>query len=547
MTGLCIVILGQFVLLPLIFTRLVHDPYHTGEHVTAALTESLLQFEGLTVSSSSGSSSSESTLKNPRRVQRRKERLVQERSTADGTFNGAPIYLKKNQPFPFSNVHCVGENYREDAWKHRSCRFTNLCFNMTSHDFVVFQSFRERLLSVYMAQRKHMHSSTTLFRYGANNTQSVSIGGLNQKWGADGMERLKWFPKVIPQQQNDSEAARISYYELPPEMVMVPFHSMNGANPGHLVWDDFLPIYTLLDMFQMSSYDDFDLLPLRYVLQDGERGLWASCDLREEKREDCNHMMNKFMSLLLGTDSPVKFSSTKEFEFQPKDTSSPPVELICAKTGAAGLGPLTDHGLIKSHGWEETDYELTHNHGRGGQLYRFRNFMLNNIGIDPTKRSPGTTMTMADGTTRRKRRIVFSQKSSDIFIRSMDFERQLELVRSKFPDHDVENYILKELTVEQQMQIANDADIFVTLCGGGAVTAMFLPKGASVIVYYSEDSGVKNGIMNGKPALLDWDLFNSMSHLRVHWLPRNTMKGTLDEKALTLLIRHEIDIMDSSP
>lgn len=142
-------------------------------------------------------------------------------------------------------------------------------------------------------------------------------------------------------------------------------------------------------------------------------------------------------------------------------------------------------------------------------------------------------------------RIVFSQKSSDIYIRSLDFERQLEIVRTSFPNEKVENYTLKSLTLHEQVEIASQASIFVTLCGGGAVTAMFLPRGASVIVYYGEDSGTENNKLTGKPALLDWDLFNSMSHLRVHWMPRNSRKKTVDERALILLIQHELTIIES--
>jgi len=65
-----------------------------------------------------------------------------------------------------------------------------------------------------------------------------------------------------------------------------------------------------------------------------------------------------------------------------------------------------------------------------------------------------------------------------------------------------------------------------------------------VILYYSEDGGAKNNRMTFKPALLDWDLFNAMSHLRVHWLPRNTVTTELDEQALVALIRHELAQID---
>jgi hypothetical protein len=127
----------------------------------------------------------------------------------------------------------------------------------------------------------------------------------------------------------------------------------------------------------------------------------------------------------------------------------------------------------------------------------------------------------------------------------MDFARQIEIVKQRFPNAIVENYTMKELSLRQQLDVTCRTAIYISLCGGGAVTAMFLPKGASVILYYAEDGGTSNGRMNYKPALLDWDLFNAMSHLRVHWLPRNTLKTQYDEDALVMLIQHEIDLMES--
>ena len=384
-----------------------------------------------------------------------------------------------------------------------------------------------------------MHASTTQLRYGANRTNSVSIGGINQKWGESGIARLEWFPHIV---HHDDPTINITYYLLPDDVVLVPFHSLNGANPGHLVWDDFLPIYTLLGMFQLlpspsNNYQRRELLPLRYVLNDGQKGLWASCDMREEKTQDCRRMMNKFMPLLLGKDSSFNATSTQDFVFHESSETAGASDLVCASTAVAGIGSLTDHGVVKSHGWDEYDYLLTHNHGRGGVLYEFRNYLLENLGLPTDGIPPGVP----------EHRIVFSQRSSDIVVRNLDFKRQLEVVRNHFPQHSVENYVFKELSVPDQLNIARQTSIYVTLCGGGAVTAMFLPRGSTVIVYYSEDSGfdTQTGKPTGQPALLDWDLLNSMSHLRVHWLPRNTMGGRIDERALTLLIQQELDIIDS--
>ena len=350
--------------------------------------------------------------------------------------------------------------------------------------------------------------------------------GINTKWGEkdDGLGRLEWFPEI----RIADPAKELSFYELPPEVVMVPFHSLNGANPGHLVWDDFLPIYTLMTMFQIEQ--DGELLMMRYVLK-GERGLWASCDWKDEKREDCEKMQNKFLPLMIGLETLHQFTTTQSFNFLPNGEQKS--NLVCARQGLAGIGSLTDHGTTKTHGWEEEDYKTTHNHGRGGLLYDFRNYMLSNIGI-PLEYQHKPPF-----------RIIFSEKSSEVQTRHIDFTSQIDLLRKSFhPKYvSVESYVFKDLSLKEQMQIASQASIFISGCGGGAVTATFLPKGASVLLYFLEDGGVLNNKPTGTPARLDWDLFNNLGYLKVFWLPKRTMNTETDLRALGLLVQHELDAM----
>lgn len=458
----------------------------------------------------------------------------------DGTFNGIPLYLENTggTSWPVSHSHCVGESYRTASWKDKSCQFSNLCFDVNQKKFLVFESASEfKFSNEFLNSRPFLHTSSTLHRHGPGYPQEVSLGGINQKWGKAGIPRLKWFPEIISQADKRGHDS-FSYYALPDDFIWLPYHSMNGANPGHLVWDDFLPLYTLLEMFSILPDEDEKynkLLPMRYMLDDGERGLWASCDVREAKTIICQKMLNKFKGLFLGKDYPYNVTTTQSFDFRPNRQGRS--SIVCARTGAAGLATLTDHGIFKSHGWEEEDYAFVHNHGRGGQLYAFRNFVLRNMGI----------RTIPAPRNSRPHRIVVSQNSSDIFNRRQDFQRQIKFLREHLSSDRVivEPYILKDLSAEEQLKVVHDASIYITLCGGGAVTGMFLPAGASVFLYYAEDGGAKNNRMTHKPALLDWDLFNAMSHLRVHWLPRGTMKKELDDNYLLELVKHELDLIDS--
>ena len=221
--------------------------------------------------------------------------------------------------------------------------------------------------------------------------------------------------------------------------------------------------------------------------------------------------------------------TTEVFDFQLAGDKIGQSTLVCAKHGLAGIGALTDHGTSKLHGWENEDYRITQNHGRGGMLYEFRNFMLKNMQI-PT-----------DFNHKPPFRIVFSENSSHH--RNFDFAEHKELLEKNFVSSfvSVESYVFSKMSLADQLEVASRASIFITVCGGGSVTAMFMPKGSSVIFFYQEDGGIVNNKPTGKPARLDWDLFNNMAYLKVHWLPSGTARAKADMKAFLLLIQYELD------
>ena len=289
------------------------------------------------------------------------------------------------------------------------------------------------------------------------------------------------------------------------------------------MWDDFLPVYTLLRMFQL--FEGKQLLMMRYILK-GER-MWATCDLNVVNRDLCKIMYEKFLPLI-AVDAD-RFSTSEDYTFEVSDKKS---NLICASHGAAGVGMLTDHG-IKLHGWESNDYETMHNHGRGSLLFDFRNYMVSNVGIP-----------LGPLSAKSPYKITFSLGSSHSTYRNFNFDKQMEAIKSAFGDKvDVKAVMIKDYTVKEQVQIAVDSAIFITACGGGAVTATFLSQGASVILYYPETGGVRNNRMTGLPALLDWDLFNNAAYLRTHWLPTTTMDDVDDLLILVKLIQHDLDLI----
>jgi hypothetical protein len=445
------------------------------------------------------------------------------RRQPDGTFNGYPVYYQDanttaTHTKPYSLLHCVGENYQAEInWMHRSCHFRFFCFNVDSKEFSIYQRPEDVQIRKWSDQIPLMDISQSYIQ----SSSSVSLGGINQKWGKEGMARLEWFPNIMSEPPSQ-------FYTLPDHVVMIPFHSLAGWNPGHLVWDDFLPLFTLLKLFSLGGDDDNkEILALRHVLP-GE-GMWASCDA-PAKKELCVMMQRKFWPLLNNHSLPTT-QLNAQLEIMETTGQARKSPLVCAKDGLAGIGALTDHGTHKLHGWHKEDYETSHNHGRGGMLWKFRTFCLNNLGIQD---SPSTRQAPFQ--------IIFSVQSSSNPLRNLDFSRQEHMLRRQLDPSEatIESKIFKDLSLKDQVQLVTETSIFITGCGGGAVTATFLPRGATVIIFYNEVGGRVANVPTNLPARLDWDLFNHLAYLHVHWFPSGTMNKMEDLVTLIQVVQDDL-------
>lgn len=347
-------------------------------------------------------------------------------------------------------------------------------------------------------------------------------------WKPTEAQALEWSPIV-----RNMELAE-GYYALPPDTVLVPFHSMAAVNPGHLMWDDLLPIYSMLSGFEMiaggtATASTTRLMPLRYVLKNRPRALWATCNLRDQTLADCKAYFKKLLPLM-GVD-PKTMRSTEDSVLNITDGTEPKSRYICSNRGAAGLGMHTDHGLKQAHGWQKGDYDLSHNAGRGPVLTAFRNFMMRNIGMNPmqtVRQDPPFTITISPS----------SSKDPD---RRHTFSKQIDALRQAFDDEKevvIQTVNFGQLSIEEQIKVASETAVMVGACGGGAFTNMFMSKGAGMILYYPEKPW---GPQHNYPARLDWDFFNNQGYARVHWLPVGTMNRPGDLDILVKLVKNEIE------
>lgn len=438
--------------------------------------------------------------------------------TPDGFFNSVPVYLEKNQNF-HSNAHCVGETHHPStAWLYRSCKFQNLCFDVSSKDFYLVQSPTE---TEFQQNRVSQSFTSTEFSPLHSNI-SLALGGINPRWQGKGwnrgIEKVKWFPKVLKEAPKD-------VFFLPSNVIFIPFHSFAGHNVGHLLWDDFYPIFLLQQIFGLV--DETSKLMLMRV--DTLEVLFASCDIRKNKKKGCAKNFEKFLPLM-GVD-PQSFSTVKEANFETATKISS--KMICAKTAVAGLGMLTDHGF-NDHGWLPSSEHEVQNHGKGALFYQFRNYMMKNLGIADVSLNQNNQI-----------QIVLSAHSSNYPERDVSFEDQYDTLSKAFPSASLVTVELATMTLKEQVELVSQSNVFVSTCGGGVMTATFLPRGATLILFYNETGGFNffNESLTGEPAYLDWDLFNNAGFLRVHWLPIGSMNTAAGLKSLESLVRHEIDII----
>ena len=422
-------------------------------------------------------------------------------SIPDGTFNGFEIFYVDAPPR--STIHCVGENFETDrSWLFRSCEYTTMCFDIDRSSFV---SYRDDPLHL----PEGWWSSTQMLK---NATQV-----------AGGSQPKTWFPihkgrtATIGQFRPNSRKPPSSYYRF--DATMLPFyrHPTSYRNPGHLLWDDFLPLYTLLDVFDRVD----DRLFLAHMRRPNSKHF--------EEPIPPFDIIDRFLALM--GDHPYNIDISKGFDLQlnsPNFSEDGEDRVICADRGLTGSGLFSDHGEFRWHGQWPSDRELPHNIGRGGLFRRYRRFLMTNLGIAPNSRIE-----------RRPYRIIVSVSSSTKRDRANVAFAELVSTLTVLGDRaEIQEVNMASLSLHEQIGRTSTAAVYVTVAGGGSSTAMFLPQGAHLIVFYHPKK------------YLDWDFWNNFPHIHVHWVPMepdgNGGLTGVDYEILLKLVASELNELDKS-
>lgn len=427
------------------------------------------------------------------------------------TLNGVPLIKRENRKLPVSHMDCVSadhfefKNISETMYAVRSCRYRNLCYSFVDKKFVLHMSpaesdWQRNWTQFWDSQR----NATTFFGYLSDdgNRSAVSLSptrsGVVESGG-----------KFQPQWKNQPDIPK-TYFMLPQNYVWVPFMANIIFNPGHLLMDNFLPIYNLLSIFDLTE-------KVRLMMTNMQK------QNHKEYRRNFG-MVQKFL--------PLMGQNPKYFGFHQWNITDPNsldesdhinVSWICFSNAAAGTRGLADHrffGVASSaHGQQPWDYQTVRNVGRGPILWSFRNYMLANLGINesmPTHLSGRNQITFSILSSRNTRKTAFTAQ------------------RQKFTQENVSLTVahLSDMTLMEQVQLALHTRVWISAAGGSNLMAIFLPRGATAVVYYGKNSH------GGE--FLDWDLLHNLGHIRVHWMPLSGMNDPLHLDQLYRLVRREL-------
>jgi hypothetical protein len=375
-------------------------------------------------------------------------------------FGGRLATLVHASP-PTTQVHCLGEKifpHRHGAEKYRSCHFENLCFDLESKSFVEFPSQYSELLRSLNSNKNHFSSIP---------------------------KQMHGIPNGFP-----PAASRVnvsSYYQM--DGTWLAMQTLNTCNPAHVLWDSWLPLYSLLNVFGLE-----------------EEALMIS---RYRSKSDCPSLNEPLEANFGFPNRTVRHDSMSISGAQSK--------YVCGRHSLMGIGWLVDHG-VSQHGWDASDLTYPVNIGRGPELQRFRARLLRQMevdDIDPVKLR------------QLPPQVVFLHESSRHKIRQLDFRKAVQSVKDFIPHAEVsEVNVGFPLTFREMAMIASNASVYVSAVGGATSAAFFLPKDASLILYGDKDM------------YLDFDLFNNYGHLRVHWLSVASRQN--DTRLLNELIHDEL-------
>jgi hypothetical protein len=409
-----------------------------------------------------------------------------------------PITLQHPQPIqeqalPVSSVHCIGENFLNDTSPlFRSCQYTNLCFHSRYNEFVIYPSQQHLRLRSILHKDIHLSSVVqpvlaaavphpprprqTLVREilkDANSPESKAV------W-----QQALFSPKEI---SSEKEPLQFTFRN---DSVWVPFYpwwSNCAIQDVLVVWDVLLPVYTLLELFDLTNHTSVKL-----VLLPGD------------KNEICIPFLSKFANWL-GLEMVTPGRLVQPFN---RDV------VICNHHSVAGLGAHAEHVTVL----DRRQAKRPANIGRGSQLRNFRKHIHTKLNFRAaTPHELGSV-----NATQPVLRVVISDQLSH-HLQHVQQTKSVGLEIQVMPSH---------LDVEEQIAVVQYAQVLILRHSQDKTCALFLPDHATLIFVNSRQAH-----QTRQATSLDWELWNNYPMLKTHLIAGNNL--TAQQEAINYIIEEE--------
>lgn len=248
----------------------------------------------------------------------------------------------------------------------------------------------------------------------------------------------------------------------------VLFYEYNAENFGHMLTDVLMPIYVLLESFQLE-HQPANLF--RYSIRDA---IGWSCDYHIDHGAEVNYAYGnvrairahcerfyKLLSQLVGGHSPLHVLN--ETTVQP----------TCFERLAVGMSMYSDDCLEGSHGRNQDVWSLC-NHARQRQFWNFRNYALANAGakLPPPPRHKITITIRSDAKRGLK-----------------NVDELISVIKNKYSAQGIEVVTVEwhKLSLVDQLKLIQTTTVHLTPPGGASFIALFLPKWATSIRLYTRE------------------------------------------------------------
>lgn len=414
----------------------------------------------------------------------------------------------------------------------RTCQFTNLYYRPADRTFHYFATPTEAKVFEQEAAEMGFASAVNYAREQLVVAISPGAGLMHGDNGtAKAITRLgkvAWSPWLhLPFQQlgGSHPPPSAEYATIEPTAAIELWQPTYSFNHGHFMWDDVLPLFSMLDRFGM-----------------------ADPGIREEMAHVPQHIP-LFVEYPLDGLSPSRTAArTRMARHDPYYRCSPAFEPRWSKSclpafsrwfeGLLGVQTGPDGDILRTGNWLQREGSLPHGAkyvllthvlvGSGhlgnaaceedcavgrGHLMRFRNFMLRNLlgqaalAQALSSRPRGLiTFSVPFGSSRPSFQCEFGQLVPAV--------KELLGSRSDL----VVVAAMRNLTLVQQARLALDSDVWVTNHGGGSATVQFLRRGAGAIIFTEKH---RDGLR------LDVALHESNGYYKVNWLSNSDCQKPL--------------------